>query len=62
MKIEKLCNINLKEKNLAIDGATCPRQVRDLNIVKTKRNSSKITSHIKKRRPCNRCKRVGHTI
>lgn len=53
MKIEKLCNINLKGNNLAIDRATCPHQVCDLNIVKTKKNSGKIASHFKKGRQCN---------
>lgn len=62
IKIQEFCNINLKGKNLATYEAISPHQVCDPNIMKTKRNPGKIASHIKKRRQCSRCKRVGHTI
>ena len=57
MKIKELCNINLKGKNLGIDGAIGHHQVCDPSIVKTKGNPSKVVSHIQKRRQCSRCKR-----
>ena len=59
---EELYKSNLNGKKLAVDGATSPHQVRDPNIVKTKRNPGKVAANFQKRRRCSRCKRVGHTI
>ncbi|KAL6345067.1 hypothetical protein AAG906_013550 [Vitis piasezkii] len=55
---EELYKSNLNGKKLAVDGATSPHQVRDPNIVKTKRNPGKVASNFQKRRRCSRCKRA----
>ena len=62
VRMEELFKNNLKQKKLVVDGATSFHQVRDPNIVKTKRNPGKVASNIQKRKQCSYCKIVGHTI